>query len=576
MRVLQELRLEAECRLGRAVVSLLFFLLLPSSSSLNDIKLLRNCNIHCLGGPISSVLTAHWQAIGIGPRDSRRPSAQCGGCEISCLATLSFNHHVLIMAAPFSWSDTVKITFGSCMPCLQPTAEEESASEDHNPAINRIPRARPDELQGLLADPDTDGEAETMSLHSNPGRGQRNRNKKKRKSKKSSDNPRRITLFGYDLFGRPPPVHLPNDSEDAFYSRRSSLTPSAIVTTHSTASTFDSDAAPLDADAIAALSSPTTAPAALEAAVQAAAAAEVQRLKEKEERRQRRKEKKERKRLADALAHQGVVDQDAEFEGFQGSGDQALPPRSDLGYPRMSNGIVTGSDSGSGSVFSGSGREGFGGFVSAPPHAAPGPYTSYQDDEDDAADLDGGLYSRKTPRGGSNGGSDSRSRTSASMSDRAHQIPDPRHVLAHLHSQPSNRVNSPSRPNFNQPPSALEPAKKAKSKSSSSRTSKSRSSATTSQSPSIASPASPGFPAEVQEIVSPSTVEQGQGFFDLEDEIPTKKPSAPTTDFPSARLGGGGGFPSTGFGGSNGARRTKDFGAFLAHRGDEAEETAGF
>ncbi|KAJ3501622.1 hypothetical protein NLJ89_g9253 [Agrocybe chaxingu] len=65
--------------------------------------------------------------------------------------------------------------------------------QQHNPAINRIPRARPDELQGLLADPDTDTEAERMSLHSNPGR---SRNKKKRRTKKTSNNPRRISLFG--------------------------------------------------------------------------------------------------------------------------------------------------------------------------------------------------------------------------------------------------------------------------------------------------------------------------------------------------------------------------------------------
>ncbi|KAF5318825.1 hypothetical protein D9619_010986 [Psilocybe cf. subviscida] len=484
------------------------------------------------------------------------------------------------MATPFSWTDTIQIAFGSCLPCLKPAVnlgeDDSGLHQEHNPAINRIQRARPDELQGLLADPDTDVEAETLSLHSNPGSSaQRNRNKKKRRAKlkaASSKDSRRITLFGYDLFGRgsSAAVQLPDDGVDALYVneprqqwrvRSGSLTPTTILTAHSTA-TFDSDAAPLDADDIAAMSSPTVAA----SAAAKAAEAEAQRLREKEERRQRRRERKEGKRLAEALAS-GEGDA---FEGFQGSGgDYAAPPHS---RPT--------SDSGSGSVFSGSTQEQFGNFVSAVQQQYP-----QHDEDDDAADLDGSMYASKRRRGlppsRLNGGSDSQSRTSAS--DKSHQLPDARHALAHIQSHSfgiaGSRVHSPSQLQFSNSASASSDggqARKSKRKASnSSRTTRSHSSAGTSQSPSIPSPVSPSFAAP-QAVVSPSTIEQGQGFFDLEDERPIRKdslsvhePPQSPAKFPTTRIGGGGGgFPSTGFGGAS-STRAKDFGAFLAHRGDD-------
>ncbi|KDR76553.1 hypothetical protein GALMADRAFT_450342 [Galerina marginata CBS 339.88] len=559
------------------------------------------------------------------------------------------------MATPFSWSDTIQIAFGSCLPCIKPSPsagseDDTHPDEIHDPAINRIPRARPDELQGLLADPDTDVDAETMSLHSNPGRSAAQRGKKRRRRMKKGStsssggvgarSSRRITLFGYNLFGNPA-IQLSDDGEDALYPDSRRNAPTTIFAANST-STFDSDAAPLDADAINALSSPSGAAAAVEAAAQASAAAEAQRLREKEERRQKRREKKELKKLAEALARQasGDADGDGEFEGFQGSGANAAPAlaKSGSGYPRIPNTMYPGraaSDSGSGSGFSGSTRDEFGQFVSAPPlPLAAGPYTPQHEEDDDAADLDGGLYARNAPRNGNGGGgSDSRSRTSASTSDRAHQFPDPRnvfrHIRSHSHSQSSSRVNSPSYAQLQfhtQPDTVATPdserlhqqhTKKPKSKSkstsktSSSTGSNTRSSATTtststSQSPSLPSPISPSFSAlphapavRVQEnqIVSPSTVEQGQGFFDLEDEMPVRKAvgagagvvgpgpgpavgvhGKATTEFPSARIGGGaggGGFPMTGFGGGGqggGVKRSRDFGAFLARRGDGDDE----
>ena len=511
------------------------------------------------------------------------------------------------MATPFSWSDTINIAISSCLPCFKASpAPAEDEDDISNTAINRIPRARADELQGLLADPDTDIEAETLSLHSNPGRGRRSKKKRRPRTKKTDENPRKITLFGYNLFGRPapPPIQLPvdDDQDDAFYNTgpRDRLT---STTTIATTSTFDSDAAPLDADAIAAMSSPT----AIATAAAQAADNEAQLLREKEERRQRRREKKERRRLAEALAAQNTVgDGEGAFEGFQGSGGGTASTSggSRSGYLQR-RGPTSDSGSASGSGFSGSpggAGGGFGPFVEAPALA--------NDEEDAAADLDGGMYARRAPRAAPGDGSDSRSRTSASRSDRGYQLPDPRNVVAHIQSQALGaRVASPSplQAQFNPEDSAsvvseskatsAPPTKFKKSKSSSSRTSRSHSSTTASQSPSIPSPLSPTFAHGAQEtaIVSPSTVEHGQGFFDLEPEVPVRRSRKgssayaaqfsknenspeetpePTPTFPVSRIGGGSreGFPSTGFGGA-GAGRTRDFGVFLARRGDDEPES---
>ena len=71
------------------------------------------------------------------------------------------------MATTFSWTNTAQIALGPCMPCLRPVYSSDSSHinrrpnssfsgeerpEPYNPAINHVPRARPDQLQGLLAD----------------------------------------------------------------------------------------------------------------------------------------------------------------------------------------------------------------------------------------------------------------------------------------------------------------------------------------------------------------------------------------------------------------------------------------
>ena len=443
------------------------------------------------------------------------------------------------MTSPFSWSDTVKIAFISCLPCLKLNSDQHSEHEDqlHDPTVNRIPRARPDELQGLLADVDTDVDAETLSLHFNPGRSKRNMKKKRTKRQ---DNPRRITFFGYNLFGRP--IQLPDDDDALYHRRNGNLTPNTTITAHST-STFDSDAAPLDSGTIAALSSLD-----ITAAAQTSADLEAQRLKEKEDRRKRRRENNGLKRLGESMAAQGIIGDGDVFEGFQGSGGFMAPLlRKDR--PRIPSATFSGSDSGSGSAVSGSAQE-YGLFVAAPGQCLPQP----EDDHDDA-DLDGGVYTHQKRVGkGSHSSSDSRSRIStlpANCGQHPGQaLPNPNNDLA-LSQAPSSQHQSGRKRN--------------------SRTSATTGTSTTSQSPSLPSPISPAFS---NGIISPSTVERGQGFFDAEDSggpsIQDEVEKKPSGEFPIARLGGGE-FPMTGFIGRTGvgAKGSRDLGAFLAIRGDE-------
>jgi len=113
----------------------------------------------------------------------------------------------------------------------------------------------------------------------------------------------------------------------------------------------------------------------------------------KEERKARRRERRERERMSTLLSlNGGSLDEGDNFEGFQGSGETSLPP-----MPAVE----------------------FGPFVSGPEQfLATGNEGEGSEDADDA-DLGGGLYTRKqhTSAVWSGSGSDSRSRTSASMSN---------------------------------------------------------------------------------------------------------------------------------------------------------------
>ncbi|KAI0366068.1 hypothetical protein BV20DRAFT_972260 [Pilatotrama ljubarskyi] len=221
----------------------------------------------------------------------------------------------------FSWTDSLQAALSSCMPCLK-SSDTPSDTEDENPrarpgrglngALAHVvippPRARPDELEGLLADASDD--AETLSLHSNIGSDRRRTGKGRGKGKKkrwADGAPKHIRVFGYDLFGRPPAIQLPeSDHEDEGADGGGRRRPRTIST-----DTLDSDAAPLDAAAIQELSAARHAE---------ALAREEEERRAKEERRRRRREKRELKRAAMARALELQANGNEEFEGFQGSG----------------------------------------------------------------------------------------------------------------------------------------------------------------------------------------------------------------------------------------------------------------
>ena len=483
----------------------------------------------------------------------------------------------------FSWTDSIHAAFSTCFPCFSNSRYALSSPSDdsligqgynpHDPTVNRVQRARTDELQGLLADADTldtDTEAERMSLHSNPGLGT---NRKKRTKRKKG---KKITFFGYDLFGKPvpPPIRLPDEDHLGIESHTRSRTHSQRSTI--SASTLDSDAAPLELDpaTIARISE-------LELAQRAAQAIEAERLKQ--ERHQKRKEKK-RMAKALALAHADP----SEFEGFQGSGGD-LPP------------VYSYSESETPSQDRE--HDGYGPFVRAP-------YREGDDDaEADAADFDGALYTRKRSDGqsGSRSGSDSRSRTSASRAQTdAHRhdlltaLSPPTSPLADNHksslSSSSDKVQSTSKPKSKSKSSATSstqsestpslPPPTPKSKSRSKSKPKSRSttsgashtSTTQSSSPSLASPSSAFFPnpdpnpdidpKSTSALIVPAIPEDGfDGTPGFESEshnqnhdhivsVPTPAPEfhnddddeVPNPGFPSKGFSRGrSGFPSQGF-----------------------------
>ncbi|KAL0578168.1 hypothetical protein V5O48_003835 [Marasmius crinis-equi] len=398
-----------------------------------------------------------------------------------------------------SWSDAISAALGSCIPCFKsPNDNDESLQSSSS-------RSRPPQhLESLLRDPqDTDTEAETVSLHSNLGSGTPRTRKKKKRTGQG------ITLFGLNLFGKPP-IHLPEDEEEvdrllnrSFGSRirRTSSSSSTTRTggTRSSSLMFDADAAPLDPAAIDQLTPGQLA----ERVRQAQLQAEEER-RAKEERKRIRREKKELKKLAAQLAVNGPVD-DGEFEGFQGSG------------------ALSGSRSG---------------YPSIPaPMLSPDTIGTYSidDEADGSADLDGTLYTGRSRAGGasaSGGGSDSqRSPASGSLTSYS-ELPHP-HI-----------------PNLT-PSTTPSTKKKKKSSSGKSKSSRSHSSATSSaQSPSLASPVANEFTG----LPSPSP---------LGDRFP-KKPSLVMSDSFSVEDRG---FPSPGLAGVTRAGRN---GAFLASRGDES------
>ncbi|KAG1779289.1 hypothetical protein EV702DRAFT_1087235 [Suillus placidus] len=375
----------------------------------------------------------------------------------------------------FSFKDSIRAALASCMPCFSGIALVNSNDNAHSDV--RTHRSPSNELEGLLCDTDT--EIETLSLHSNIGAGRR----KPRKRPAFS-----LTLFGYTLFGRPP-IYLSDDEDERGWRRRALGTASS--------STLDSDAAPLDASIIARLSSPDRAE-----AEQHRRDEEVQR---KVERKARRRERRERERMSTLLSlNGGSLVKGSDFEGFQGSGESAIPS-----LP----------------------ADAFGPFMRGQEElSAIGGEGECSEDVDDA-DLGGELYTRKKRQSvWSGSGSDSRSRTSASVSNGDANLHYNHHQLAQavLPSYPQTEMQLPN------------PVKKSKH-----RTSKRfspLSSSTASQSTAPYTPA-PSISASPAVAAFPVPHESMEHAIDGEDVR---------------------GFPSVGLSGARG--KTRDMGAFLASR----------
>ncbi|KAL0957927.1 hypothetical protein HGRIS_000108 [Hohenbuehelia grisea] len=431
----------------------------------------------------------------------------------------------------FSWSDTIYAAFAPCLACLQrsqrPTDSDEPQDVQHNHFVRAM---RSDELEGLLAESgDTDNEAETLSLHSNPGQSRR----KKRKSKQHKS----ITLFGWHLFGRPP-IQLPDDDDDGVLHpgrRRGARAERLGRSSTTSSSTLDSDALMLSPAAIESIS-----PSQIEQRARAAEEEE----RAKEERRARRRQKREMKRVAAALAAG-----EGEFEGFQGSGGD---------YPQIPSPFQSRAPT-SPSDFSES-TEGYGPFMGGMGRL---PKVELEDEEDDeAADLDGGAYAHRARSGNSSGGSGSRSRTSASrsQSDTSHRSArrDPHFISQPPAPHPAPHPHLPHRQEplvLNLTPATSGASDRKRSKKSRS-SGKSKSSATSAsissvRTPSIKSPLSPAF--------APSPSPQKARFqsaalpdFGIEDEDSVARPQ----------------FPSAGLSGSRQPPNRKDMAAFLANSGN--------
>ncbi|TCD71007.1 ATP-dependent DNA helicase sgs1 [Steccherinum ochraceum] len=451
--------------------------------------------------------------------------------------------------ASFSWSDTIQAAFAPCLACLQrgpqlpddSDSESQSQSHSHHQQHARIPRARADELEGLLADSD---DAETLSLHSNPGD---RRRKRKQKSKKG------IKLFGFDLFGKAPPIHLTDDEGEG--GEGSGRRPHRREGSQSQAEprvrandersrtistdTLDSDAALLD-------------PATIDELSAARLAESVRREEEerrlKEERRKLRRERKELKKAAMqlALAQAESNGGPAGFEGFQGSGPE-------YGHIPSPFRQYAGSAS---DISSPHTIDEFGPFEQGQHFSMPAPLVLEHSEE---ADLDGAdfgaeNYARRVPGGSSNGaGSDSRSGTSASMSNTGYN--PGRYNISQQPLSNGQAPFSPLSPQGEQGPYGDDATPTRRKKS---RKSGRHSVSSTSQSTGPVSP-----PPHAQTFVpQPIIAGSDTGYeYQRPNVVPEGVEAFVDRTAPSA------GFPSTGLRGGM-SRKNSEAGVFLARRGD--------
>ena len=338
------------------------------------------------------------------------------------------------MTTQFGWFDRLH-ALSTCLAC---TTASSSTDSLHNYAHNapretstssgsgsRAPHEQTnrqflsDGLRPLLLEESTDDEyADTLSLHSHVGTTGRRRGegtsreeaavsarkKPTSKSKWRGKEGRRddgwFTILGYDLFGkRKGAIQLPlTDDEDEEDADRSA----GRMSRTRSGSTLDSDAAPLDDAAIAAIS---------QAHIddqdndggrdkQDTAEEDVAKIRERAkqaEKEERRQKRKERKALERALAAGTSLNshEDGEFEGFQGSGAGVLATRrknpSHSGFSRSTT-----------------------------------PRGDDADEEEALADLGGSIYARITAGVPAAGGNNPESRTTTSTNISSNSSSDSR------------------------------------------------------------------------------------------------------------------------------------------------------
>lgn len=451
------------------------------------------------------------------------------------------------MTTQFGWFDTLH-ALSSYLAC---TAASSSTDSLHNYAHgareprptasgSRAPHAQTnahfpsDGLRPLLLEESTDDEyADTLSLHSNVGSTSGTRReeagrdqpavsarKSKRRGKKVRRNGGWFTVFGYDLFGRREgAIQLPLTDDEDEGEEDAGRSDGRMSRTRS-GSTLDSDAAPLDDAAIAALS---------QAHIldqQDAAEEDVAELRERvkhAEKEERRRKRKERKALERALAA-GLSHDDGEFQGFQGSGAGPLVP----GLKNPSRSASTGAS-----------------------------------DEDEAlADLGGSMYARTTvsvPGAGGNS-SDSRTTTSNNIRSSSHT-----HKTASLQTSTSqNSVNDQTqktkpRPHLTKPPPSVAASDSTRSASLPSPT------GSVSLGPGLSlslAPAQSGPQTRASQQPNPTRK-------DVNGNIKKSFDKGFTTPPFYGRENPNHGFPSVGFGRVGGGKGLSSNGAFLARRGDE-------
>ncbi|KAJ7715798.1 hypothetical protein B0H16DRAFT_1615034 [Mycena metata] len=284
-----------------------------------------------------------------------------------------------------SWNDTIRASLASCIPCISPSASTSHDDDEQDGYGTRVPgphdasfgvrRARADELEGLLnssssaADDGWGGngnaaaDADAISLHSHLGpRGRR---------KPPPKTPRRIALWGFDLFGSTRGKGVRLEGEDGALA-------AGAGTTNAGARNSDSSGRRSSADITSALLDRAALEPSPHALTGDVTEADI-------ERRARRKARKEMRRIARLVADSPASP--TSNSPFNDTYEHDEPPS---GRPSTLPHLF---------------------LPPSPSPLQPGPHVP---DDEDEADLGGGVYARLAPR--PTGGSQSNSRSSGRSS----------------------------------------------------------------------------------------------------------------------------------------------------------------